>query len=163
MCAYVYQLNVKIRTWGKEVMRDWGESLGIYHVASTRHFERNFSFSIHILFDNWVRNSLLLGSFSTSEGTKPLCSSTLTSSLSRAEASWLFEDLSWLIVEDVKCCLNPRKELVCFPTFCLKTLKDSVWFPVLLVTTAMVTGRDCFATVLSNNKKWQFWLQRGCH
>lgn len=113
---------------------------------STRHFERNFSFSltifsfsIHILFDNWVRNSLLLGSFRTSEGTKPRCSSTLSSSFAETEACWLFPDLSWLIVEAEKCCLNPRKELVCFPTFCLKTLKDSVWFPVLLVTTAIVT------------------------
>jgi len=146
MCAYVIPIDMwKSEHEIKGLSESKKKSLHIYRFRSTRHFaefwhfERSFSFSIHILFDNWVRNSLLLGSFRTSEGTKPRCSSTVTSSFIAAEACWLFPDLSWWIVEDEKCCLNPRKELVCFPTFCLKTLKDSVWFPVLLVTTAIVT------------------------
>jgi len=142
MCAYVCE-NQNVRSFLG------GKSLFIYDGDSTRHFERNFSFSIHILFDNWVRNSLFPGSFRTSEGTKPRASSTLTSSLCTAVGCWL----SWLIVEDEKCCLNPRKELVCFPTFCLKTLKDSVLFPVLLVTTAMVIVRRCFSFL----KRGYFW------
>jgi len=134
---YKYYVKIRMREIIGEIVGL--KSLYIYHDCSTRHLERNFSFSIHILFDNWVRNSLLLGSFRTSEGTKPRCSSTLTSSFIAAEACWLFPDFSWFIVEDVKCRLNPRKELVCFPTFCLKTLKDSDVFPVLLVTTAILT------------------------
>jgi len=61
---------VKIRSWAKGLRQ---KKITVYKsFRSTRHFERNFSFSIHILFDNWVRNSLLLGSFRTSEGTNPL-------------------------------------------------------------------------------------------
>ena len=105
---------------------------------STRHFERNFSFSIHILLDNWVKNSRLFGSLRTSEGTNPLFSSTISSSsLMAVLARWCWWDLldfSWLIVIAEKCCLKPLNAAVCFPNFCLKTLKDSVWFPDLLVT-----------------------------
>ena len=105
---------------------------------STRHFERNFSFSIHILLDNWVKNSRLFGSLRTSEGTNPLFSSTISSSsLVAVLARWWWADLlhfSWLIVMAEKCCLKPLNAPVCFPNFCLKTLKDSVWFPDLLVT-----------------------------
>jgi len=101
--------------------------------------DKNFSFSIHILFDNWVKNSFLLGSFRTSEGVKPLFSSTVSSSVVATKlALFVFVDLSWLIVViDEKCCLNPLK-LVCFPNFCLKTLKGSDCVPVLLVTTAIL-------------------------
>ena len=102
---------------------------------STRHFERNFSFSIHILLDNWVKNSRLFGSLRTSEGTNPLFSSTISSSSMLAVfARWDLLDFSWLIVIAEKCCLKPLNAAVCFPNFCLKTLKDSVWFPDLLVT-----------------------------
>ena len=102
---------------------------------STRHFERNFSFSIHILLDNWVKNSRLFGSLRTSEGTNPLFSSTISSSSMTATlARWDLLDFSWLIVIAEKCCLKPLNAAVCFPNFCLKTLKDSVWFPDLLVT-----------------------------
>ena len=109
--------------------------------------DRNFSFSIHILFDNWVKNSFLLGSLRTSEGVKPLFSSTVSSSVVATKlALFVFVDLSWLIVViDEKCCLNPLK-LVCFPNFCLKTLKGSDWVPVLLVTTAILLFFKSFFT-----------------
>ena len=103
----------------------------------TRRFDRNFSFSIHILFDNCVRNSRLLGSLRTSEGTNPRFSSMLSSSLKTTLVLFVFKVFSWFIdVIDEKCCLNPLK-VVCFPNFCLKTLKGSDVFPVLLETTAI--------------------------
>ena len=103
---------------------------------STRHLESNFSFSIHILFDNWVRNSRLFGSLRASEGTNPLFESTFSSSsiIKTEFILWVLLDFSWLMVIAEKCCLKPLKAAVCFPNFCLKTLKDSVWFPDLLVT-----------------------------
>ena len=118
----------------------WGDGLITAHtyqtVHSTRHLESNLSFSIHILFDNWVRNSRLFGSLRTSDGTNPLFSSTFSSS-SRTITEFVLCDLldfSWLIVIAEKCCLKPLKAADCLPNFCLKTLKDSVWFPDLPVT-----------------------------
>ena len=111
---------------------------------STRHLESNFSFSIHILFDNWVRNSRLFGSLRASEGTYPLLKSTFSSSstITTELILWDLIDFSWVLVMAEKCCLKPLKAAVCFPNFCLKTLKDSeVWFPDLLVTAISLLPR----------------------
>jgi len=122
---------------------------------STRHFERNFSFSIHILFDNWVRNSRLFGSLRTSEGTNPLFESTFSSSsMTKTElVLWDELDFSWLIVIAEKCCLKPLKAAVCFPNFCLKTLKDSVGFPDLLVTAIASLLSCCRSRCKTQGKK----------